>query len=64
MIDNESEAGSWKREMERAPWAFGQHNPPTVPEILALMRLHGLGVEADILANEFVRTKALTSEKT
>lgn len=52
MIDNESEPGAWKREMEKAPWAYGQKREPDIMEILTRMRAHGLDVEADIIARE------------
>ena len=52
IIDNESEPGAWKREMEKAPWAYGQKREPDVLEILTRMRAHGLDVEADIIARE------------
>ena len=52
IIDNESEPGAWKREMEKAPWAYGQKREPNLLEILTRMRAHGLDVEADIIARE------------
>jgi len=52
IIDNESEPGAWKREMEKAPWAYGQKREPDLLEILTRMRAHGLDVEADIIARE------------
>ena len=52
IIDNESEPGAWKREMEKAPWAYGQKREPDMLEILTRMRAHGLDVEADIIARE------------
>lgn len=52
IIDNESEPGAWKREMEKAPWAYGQKREPEMLEILTRMRAHGLDVEADIIARE------------
>lgn len=64
MIDNESEPGSWEREMRRAPWAFGQRREPDVTEILTRMRAHGLDVEADVIARLLAGTKAASEGKT
>lgn len=50
IIDDQSPPGAWKREMEKAPWAFGQKREPTVVEILTKMRAHGLDREADVIA--------------
>ena len=58
MIDNQSEPGSWEREMRRAPWAYGQKREPDVIEILTRMRAHGLDVEADVIARLLAETKA------
>lgn len=49
-IDNESEPGSWERELKRHPWGYGQKREPNIAEILSKMRAHGLDVEADIIA--------------
>lgn len=64
IIDNESEPGSWDREMRRAPWAFGQRREPDVIEILTRMRAHGLDVEADVIARLLAGTKAASAGKT
>jgi hypothetical protein len=58
LIDNESEPGSWKREMDKAPWAYGQRREPDLAEILVRMRAHGLDVEADVIARELAPTFA------
>ena len=54
-IDNDSPPGSWKEEMERAPWAFGQPRKISYTDALAYMRLRGLGNEADVIAAEIYR---------
>lgn len=64
IIDNESEAGSWEREMRRAPWAFGQKREPDVAEILAKMRAHGLMTEADVIARILAGTTVASEGKT
>ena len=64
IIDNESEPGSWEREMRRAPWAFGQRREPDLAEILVKMRAHGLDREADVIARYLLETKAAQQGKT
>jgi hypothetical protein len=49
VIDDESEPGAWKRELEKAPWAYGQPQELTVEKALARLRYSGLGREADVL---------------
>lgn len=58
IVDNESEPGAWERELQRAPWAYGQQKKPTIDEVLWIMRRHGLSVEADIIAAEIAKLKA------
>ena len=64
IIDNESEPGSWEREMRRAPWAYGQRREPDVAEVLAKMTAHGLIAEAAVIARLLAETKAACEEKT
>ena len=52
-VDNQSPPGSWAVEMDRAPWAFGQHKERSVPDVLVKLRQHGLVDEANYLAIEF-----------
>lgn len=54
-IDNESPPGSWKNEMDRAPWAFGQKRKIAYTDAIALIRLRGMGEEADAVASEIYR---------
>jgi hypothetical protein len=63
-IDNESEPGSWERELRRAPWAYGQRREPDVAEILAKMTAHGLIAEAAVIARLLAETKAANEGKT
>lgn len=51
-IDNESEAGAWKREMEKAPWAYGQNQTMKVDSAIQNIRTLGLWREADTLQQE------------
>ena len=60
IVDNESEPGAWERELQRAPWAYGQQKPPTLNEVLWTLRKLGLSVEADIIAAEVAKLKADT----
>ena len=60
IVDNESEPGAWERELQRAPWAYGQQKKPTIDEVLWIMRRHGLSVEADIIAAEIAKLKTET----
>ena len=62
MIDNESPAGAWKTELERAPWAFGQIKPPTIKEVLWTLRKCGFSVEADIIAAALAQADASKAE--
>jgi hypothetical protein len=60
IVDTESEPGAWERELQRAPWAYGQKKPPTLNEVLWTLRKLGLSVEADIIAAEIAKLKADT----
>ena len=54
-IDRDSPPGSWKTEMERAPWAFGQPRKISYTDAISLVRLRGMGQEADVIAAEIYR---------
>ena len=58
-IDNESEAGAWKREMEKAPWAYGQNQTVKIEAAISNIRTVGLWREADAVQQEI---KTLQSE--
>jgi hypothetical protein len=60
IVDNESPPGAWQRELQRAPWAYGQKKQPTLNEVLWTLRKLGLSVEADIIAAEVAKIKAQT----
>jgi hypothetical protein len=62
VIDNDSPAGAWKAELERAPWAYGQRKTPTLQEVLWTLRKCGFSVEADIIAAEVAKSKAETAK--
>lgn len=55
VYDSESPPGSWKSEMEKAPWAFGQTQNMKVENALANVRMRGLWSDASVLATE-IRT--------
>lgn len=55
IIDNESESGSWKRELERMPWGYGQTQTMKLETALANLRARGLYSEALVLEQE-IRT--------
>lgn len=57
MIDNISGPGSWKAELERAPWAYGQNQADKVEKALAKMREAGLWAEATALQQEILTLK-------
>lgn len=57
-VDNESEAGSWKRELEKHPWGYGQKPNDAVKESLAEIRHRGLWRQADILQTEIEGLRA------
>lgn len=58
IVDNESEPGSWKKEMEKAPWAYGQHPDTRIRDALAEIRHRGLWSQADILQREIESLRA------
>ena len=51
-IDNESEPGAWKREMEKAPWAYGQNQAVKIEAAISNIRTVGLWREADAVQQE------------
>lgn len=57
IIDNESAPGSWKRELERAPWAYGQTQEITVKRALEDLRFHNFNKQADTLEREILTLK-------
>jgi hypothetical protein len=57
-IDNESEPGSWKKEMEKIPWRFQHSNYVNVNDVLAVIRANGFSTEANFIAEEVTRLKA------
>jgi len=58
VYDDKSPPGSWKSEMEKAPWAFGQAQNVKVDNALANVRMRGLWSEASILSAEITTLKA------
>lgn len=57
VIDNESEPGAWKREMDKIPWRFKHSNYVNVNDVLAAIRANGFFTEANFLAEEITRLK-------
>ena len=58
IIDNESEPGSWKRELERMPWGYGQSQTMKLETAFANIRKWGLFSEALVLEQEIQTLKA------
>lgn len=58
IIDNESEPGSWKRELERMPWGYGQSQTMKLEAAFAHIRKWGLYQEALTLEQEIQTLKA------
>ena len=58
MIDNQSPPGSWKEELDRAPWAYGQHQDKGMAFALAKIRQAGLWHEAALLHQRIVSLEA------
>lgn len=63
-IDKTSPPGSWKTEMERMPWRFGDDHMKTVNAALAELRLHGYSTQANLLAQEISSLRAEISRLT
>ena len=61
-VDTESPPGAWDKELKAAPWAYGQYRPPTIDEVLWLMRKHGLTKEADIVAAELAALRTMLNK--
>lgn len=57
IIDNDSPPGSWKNEMEKLPWGYGQTQNGQVREALAEIRRAGLWNDADVLEREILALK-------
>ena len=57
-IDNESEPGAWKKEMEKIPWRFQHSNYVNVNDVLAVIRANGFSTEANFIGEEVTRLKA------
>lgn len=58
MIDNESEPGSWKREMDKHPWGYGQTQGMKLETAFANLRGRGLYKEAMVIEQEFKTLQA------
>lgn len=58
-IDNESEPGAWKRELERHPWGYGQSQTIKLEAAISNIRTVGLWREANTVEQEI---KTLQSE--
>jgi len=58
MIDNQSEAGSWKREMEKMPWRYDQTQSMKLETALANLRGHGLFKESMVIEQELKTLQA------
>ena len=58
-IDNESEPGSWQRELDKLPWGYGQSQTIKLEAAIANIRTVGLWREANTVEQEI---KILQSE--
>ena len=56
--DNESPPGSWKEELERAPWGYGQTQQKQVEQALNNIRRAGLFDEATVITLELNTLKS------
>lgn len=57
-IDKESPPGSWKAEIERMPWRFGDSRVQDINTCLAQIRYRGMWAEANYLAQEITILRA------
>jgi len=61
MIDNQSEPGSWQREMEKMPWRYNQTQSMKLETAFANLRGRGMYKEATVIEQEI---KTLQAEMT
>jgi hypothetical protein len=54
IIDNESEPGSWERELKKMPWGYGQSQTTTVQKALEDLRFYNFLKQADTLEQEIL----------
>jgi hypothetical protein len=54
IIDNESEPGSWERELKKMPWGYGQSQTTTVKKALEDLRFYNFLKQADTLEQEIL----------
>jgi len=52
IIDDESPPGSWKRELERHPWGYGQSQTIKLEAAISNIRTVGLWREANTVEQE------------
>jgi hypothetical protein len=58
IVDKESPAGAWERELEKIPWGYGQKQPETIEEVIESLRKKGMDREANLITREFAILKA------
>lgn len=58
VIDEESPAGAWERELKKIPWGYGQQREPTLDEIYAKLRREGFTREVDLIQRYVEMIKA------
>lgn len=57
-VDKDSPPGSWRDEIDRMPWKYGDSKTHTLNNCLAQIRFRGLWAEANYLAQEITALRA------
>lgn len=58
MYDDQSPPGSWKKELEAAPWGYGQGQNQKLTNALADIRMRGMWTQASIVELELNALRA------
>jgi hypothetical protein len=58
VIDNESEPGAWKREIDKIPWRFKHIDYVATQDVLAALRANGFINEAQYFTELITRLQA------
>lgn len=57
-VDKDSPPGSWKNEMDRMPWKYGDRASQDINTCLAQIRFRGMWAEANHIAQEITSLRA------